>query len=85
MVAVRHIPKSERPFESERCIMVEHAGGRFVANGFAPGKMSGTVWAPPAFETLDAAVAASVAWATLNDVTNVYVRGIAREVGAPAE
>jgi hypothetical protein len=82
MAIVRDIPKSERPFEDERCIVVEHAGGRFVANGFSPGKMSGAVWAPAAFPTLDEAVAASVAWAERNDVAIVYVRGIAREIGA---
>jgi hypothetical protein len=82
MAKVREIPKSERPFESERCIVVEQAGGRFVANGFSPGKMSGTVWAPPAFDTLTTAIAASVAWADRNDVAVVYVRGVTRALSA---
>jgi hypothetical protein len=74
MVMVRDIPRNEIP--SERAyVVIEFAGGRFVANGFKVGQ-HGIYWTPAAFDTLDQAIEASVEWATENGVAAVYVRGI---------
>jgi hypothetical protein len=75
MVEVREIEKREIPPE-DICIVIEKAGGRFVANGFNPGKRSGSFYAPPAFKTLKAAISASVEWATRNNVPIVYLKGV---------
>ncbi len=76
MVEVRDIARSDKPPEDAECVVIEKAGGRFVANGFSPGRRSGTFFSPPSFEGLDAAISASVDWAAQHDVAVVYVKGI---------
>jgi len=76
MAEIRDIGRSDKPPEDADCVVIEKAGGRFVVNGFSPQKRSGTFFAPPSFETLDAAIAAAVAWATANNVAIVYVKGL---------
>jgi hypothetical protein len=80
MVVVRDIHRSEMPAEAAR-VIIEFGGGRFVANGFKPGRQSGTSWTPPAFDTLDDAIEASVEWASKNGVPAVYIKGIRGRVG----
>jgi hypothetical protein len=75
MAEVQNIAKGASPPEDQPRIVIEHAGGRFVANGFSPGKAPGAFWAPPAFESLEDAIEASIAWADQNNVATVYVKG----------
>jgi len=77
MVDVRDITHSEQPPENADCVVIDPTpGGKFVANGSASGKKSATFFKPPAFATLQQAIAASRQWAEENDVPVVYVRGI---------
>ena len=77
MVEVHDIARYEKPPEGGR-VVIEPAGGRFVANGVSPAKGSEGYWRPPAFDTLDEAIAASIEWASKNDVFAVYVKRIVR-------
>lgn len=76
MVEVRDIGRSDKPPEHAECVVIEKAGGRFVANGFSPRKRSGTFFSPPSFAALEEAISASVDWAAQHDVPVVYVKGI---------
>jgi hypothetical protein len=76
MVEVRDIGRSDKPPADADCVVIEKAGGRFVANGFSPQKRSGTFFSPPSFNALDAAISASVDWAAQHGVPVVYVKGI---------
>jgi hypothetical protein len=77
MVKVRDIGENERPPECADWVLIEQTpSGRFMANGSASGKMDATFFRPPSFDTVDAAIAASRAWAEANDVPVIYVRDI---------
>ena len=80
MVVVRDILRHERPAEN-MWVVIEFGGGRFVANGFRPDEGHGIFWTPPAFDTLDEAIAASIDWASKNGVPTVYVKGVRGRVG----
>lgn len=76
MVEVRNIRKGEEPPKNADWVLIERAGARFVANGSAAGKRDVTFFRPPSFDTVEAAIAASCAWAEDNDVSVVYVRDV---------
>ena len=76
MVQVRDIHEHEDPPKDADWVLIERAGSRFVANGSAAGKRDATVFRPPPFDTVEAAITASRAWAEANDVPIVYVRDI---------
>ncbi len=73
MAEVRDIKAHENPPENTDHVLIEKAGGRFIANGSVAGKIDATFFAPPpSIEA--AAVAAAKAWAEINDVPVIYVR-----------
>jgi hypothetical protein len=75
MVEVCNLTKRERPPEGEDWVLVEQAGGRFVANGSIRQAGAPTLYfRPPAFRTLDEAVNAARSWAFDNSVPVVYVK-----------
>jgi hypothetical protein len=65
-------------------MIVEFAGGRFVANGRGAEKGRETIWRPEPFDTLDDAIASSIGWASSNSVQVVFVRGIRGCIGVNA-
>lgn len=76
MVEVRDIARNEEPPAQAYHVIIEFAGGRFVANGYGSEKALDAFWRPTAFDTLDEAIASSIAWASNNLVPVVYVRGV---------
>lgn len=81
MVEIRNIQSRERYPEDAYCVIIEFAGGRFAANGHGTEKGRETFWRPSAFDTVDEAIASSIAWASSNSVPIVYVKGIYGRVG----
>jgi hypothetical protein len=76
MVEVRDIGINETAPDAD-CVVIERAGGgRFRANGSVAGKANASFWTPPNFDSIEAAIQASITWATANDVPVVYVKGI---------
>lgn len=80
MVQVRNITMSEEPPQGEDWILVEADGHLFRAHGSVQlegdGANGAEVFAPLLFETVEAAVDASVKWAQTNRVPVVYVRAV---------
>lgn len=74
MVEVRDLRKDETLPDNGDWVLIEKVGERFTANGSVSGKRDATFFTPPAFQTEEAAIAASKAWAEANDVSVVYVR-----------
>jgi hypothetical protein len=75
MVEVRDITKNEQPPAGADWVLIERVGERYRANGSAGGKSEATFYTPAPFNTLDTAITASSAWAEINDVPVIYVRG----------
>lgn len=76
MVQVRNIAAHETPPSNVDHVFIERTGNKYTANGSVAHAKSGTFWTPPPFDTVDAAISASVGWAEQNDVTVVYVRAV---------
>ncbi|CAO4134733.1 hypothetical protein [Methylorubrum extorquens] len=75
MAEIRDIAPDESPSsDQDHVLIVPGAGGKFVANGSASGRMDATFWTPPPFDTLEAAIASAQAWASQNDVPHIFLR-----------
>jgi hypothetical protein len=75
MVEIRDIPSNELPPEDVDCVLIEKSGSKFMAKGSIGAPRDPTFYNPPAFPTLEAAIEASMAWATMNDVPFIYITG----------
>ena len=77
MIEVRGIEATESPPRGADWVLVEiTSAGNFVANGVVAhaNARGATFFTPPPFESLEAALRASEAWASENCVTAIYVR-----------
>jgi hypothetical protein len=75
MAEIRDIAPHESPSpDQDHVLIVPNAGGKFVANGSASGRMDATFWTPAPFDTLAAAIASAQAWAGKNDVPHIFIR-----------
>ena len=83
MTEVREISKAgARPDDVDHVLIEPTSSGKFTANGSAThpdndsrklADKGATFYSPPAFETLEAAIASAKEWADKHNVPTVYV------------
>lgn len=75
MTQLKDIDGASKPPEKEDWVLIEKVDGKFVADGSLSAIDGPAYFQPEPFDTLDEAVTASLAWAELNDIPFVCVRG----------
>ena len=76
MAQVREMSKDDARPDNEDHVLIEPTpSGKFTANGSAtlPAARQMISYCPPAFETLEAAIASAKEWADEHNVPTVYV------------
>jgi hypothetical protein len=76
LVEVRNLADGEAAPSGAAWVLIEKVGETFAVNGQANGNSIAASFSPRGFDTGEAAIKASVAWADLLGIPLIYVKGL---------